>query len=88
MKTFGLPTEENFPGWKNLKYSKTLNFNRYPPTKFSDKFKKDAISENGIKLIKEMLHYDSNKRITASKALKHEWFKESPMCPLEEMPRI
>jgi len=28
--------------------------------------------------MKEMLQLDPTKRITASKALKHEWFRESP----------
>lgn len=28
--------------------------------------------------MREMLQLDPNKRITAAKALKHEWFRESP----------
>ena len=33
-----------------------------------------------------MLIMDPNKRITAAKALKHEWFKESPPTEIENMP--
>lgn len=49
---------------------------------------KGIISENGIKLMKEMLVLDPSKRITAAKALKHDWFKEAPPCPIEQMPRF
>jgi len=36
--------------------------------------------------MKEMLMMDPNKRINASKALKHDWFKESPPCDIDKMP--
>lgn len=38
--------------------------------------------------MKEMLVLDPSKRITAAKALKHDWFKEAPPCPIEQMPRF
>jgi len=38
--------------------------------------KECRLSELGIDLLKQMLTLDPNKRITAGKALKHEWFKE------------
>jgi hypothetical protein len=52
---FGTPTEQTWPGWSQQKYAKTLSFNKYAPSKFSDKIKKGVISDNGIKLMREML---------------------------------
>ena len=39
-----------------------------------------------MKLMKEMLQMDPTKRISAAKALKHDWFKEAPHQDMELMP--
>ncbi|CAI9089487.1 OLC1v1024071C1 [Oldenlandia corymbosa var. corymbosa] len=43
-----------------------------------------ALSESGFDLLKRLLTYDPEKRITAEAALKHEWFFESPLPATKE----
>lgn len=86
-RMFGTPTDDVWPEWRTYKYSRNIQFNKYVGNKLIEKFPRHVISESGINLLKEMLTLDPNKRISASKALKHNWFKESPPCQsLELMP--
>ena len=77
-RLMGTPNEKNWPDWKNLKYARNLQFNQYIGNRLHEKFPKTIISEKGLNLLEEMLMLDPNQRISASKALNHEWFKEGP----------
>jgi cell division cycle 2-like protein len=80
-RVLGTPTDEVWPGWKNLPMATQIAFPKYPGIKLNDIIPKECrITEAGIDLIKQMLTLDPNKRITASRALKHEWFREQPMA--------
>ena len=99
----GTPNNTTWPGWKELKYARNINFKNHIGDKLSERFPKttstgDAlISDSGIDLLRQMLTYDPNKRITATKALKHPWFEEMPPAqdqelmptfpPMNEIPR-
>jgi cell division cycle 2-like len=76
-KLFGTPTDEIWPGWKNLPVAMQINFPKYPGIKLCDIIPKECrITDAGLDLIKQMLTLDPNKRITAARALKHPWFQE------------
>jgi len=83
-KTLGNPTSTTWPGWKELKYAKNLQPKNYAGSKLRDIFLKNpsigesCLTENGLDLLSRMLYYDPAKRITATEALKHPWFKEKP----------
>jgi len=83
-RTLGNPTSTNWPGWKELKYAKNLQPKNYAGSKLRDIFLKQSftgescLTENGLDLLSRMLYYDPAKRITATEALKHPWFKEGP----------
>lgn len=47
------------------------------------------LSDLGLDLMLKMMTYDPAKRITAEEALKHPWFKESPLPEaIEDMPQF
>lgn len=83
-KTLGNPTSTTWPGWKELKYAKNLQPKNYTGSKLRDLFLRNSfigescLTENGLDLLSRMLYYDPVKRITATEALKHPWFKEGP----------
>jgi len=83
-RTLGNPTSTTWPGWKELKHAKHLQLKNYPGSKLREIFLRNSfigeacLSENGLDLLSKMLYYDPAKRITASEALKHPWFKEGP----------
>ena len=100
-RTLGTPTNSSWPGWRELKLAKNLPFKNYIGKKLREKFTNALgecpLTDNGLDLLEKMLLYDPAKRMTASDALKHPWFKESPPCqeldlmptfpPMNEIPR-
>lgn len=69
-KVLGTPTDESWPGWRQLPVPSQYNFTKYPGLKLSEVIPKDCkLSESGIDLLKQMLTLNPGKRITASKAL-------------------
>lgn len=49
--------------------------NKYPQNKLREIISTDKLSDEGIDLLKRMLCPFPKKRISAEKALKHDWFK-------------
>ena len=70
----GTPNEDIWPGVTSLPDFK----NNFPQWKSKDLNKKlrNRFDLNGIDLIKKLLLYPPNKRITAKKALLHPWFDD------------
>lgn len=70
--------------------------NRYPENKLRSIIPKERLSDSGIDLLKKLLTPFPKKRITAQRALKHDWFKgaiadriEMPTCiAINEMDRV
>lgn len=92
-RTLGNPTSTTWPGWKELRYARNLQPKNYFGSKLPEIFLKNSfigeacLSENGLDLLAKMLYYDPSKRITATEALKHPWFKEGPPAQdIELMP--
>jgi len=101
-KNLGTPTNATWPGWRELKFASNFTVNApYTGNKLKDKFIQKLgecpLSKDGLDLLDKLLCYDPSKRLTASEALKHPWFKESPPAqekdlmptfpPMNEMPR-
>lgn len=59
--------------------------NRHPENKLRQVIPKEKLSDSGVDLLKKMLVPYPKKRITAEKALKHDWFKEK-IAERQEMP--
>ena len=53
--------------------------NKYPENKLRSAIPKDRLSDTGLDLLNKLLTCYPKKRITAERALKHDWFK-GPMA--------
>ncbi|XP_061366564.1 cyclin-dependent kinase G-2-like [Gastrolobium bilobum] len=83
-RTLGTPNEKIWPGLSKLPRSK-VNFVKQPYNMLRKKFPaasftgSHVLSELGFDLLKQLLNYDPEKRITAEAALLHDWFQEAPL---------
>ena len=71
MQFLGTPNFNNIPYYNNL----NINVSQilfYPPTDFNEKFVN--LDDNGKDLLKRMLNYDPDKRISCKEALEHPYF--------------
>jgi cell division cycle 2-like protein len=83
-KLVGTPNETIWPGFSSLPGAKAIFANqpynqlrgKFPVTSFTGS---PVLSNSGLDLLKKLLAYDPEKRITAEDALKHEWFSEVPL---------
>jgi len=57
---------------------KEMSFVNQPYNNLRQKFPPQCLTETGFDLLNKFLTYDPAKRITASEALKHAYFSESP----------
>lgn len=89
----GIPTEQNWPlfekllsagmfRWKNRKQEELEIFKRFPvnaPVSATQAF----LDSNGFDMLQKLLTLDPSKRITASEALDHAYFREgvAPKTP-------
>mmetsp|Transcript_34375 Transcript_34375/g.60249 ORF Transcript_34375/g.60249 Transcript_34375/m.60249 type:complete len:232 (-) Transcript_34375:2837-3532(-) len=79
----GTPTDENWPGWRTLKFAG--NVSRAYESCLRDKFPKVSfigaanLSDLGVELLDSMLRLDPSRRISARDALDHPWFEETPL---------
>lgn len=69
----GTPNESTYPGVTKLPKWKEYVDRNYPGVDWTKNFVK--LDKNGIDLLKKMLQIDPKKRISASEALEHEYFK-------------
>ncbi|KAF3288302.1 Serine/threonine-protein kinase ppk23 [Orbilia oligospora] len=82
----GVPTDEEWPGWRRLPNSKSLRFPRTKQTTghlLRSKF--PLLTTNGVSLLSSLLSLDPSKRITAEEALKHPYFRDDPKPKSEAM---
>jgi cell division cycle 2-like protein len=96
-KILGTPDEKIWPGWKDLPNVKRINFNKnysngnllrekFPKISYEDDF---VLTDKGFDLLKRLLNYNPDKRISAEQALLHPWFIENPqMSKIDQMPTL
>lgn len=84
----GTPNETIWPEINQLKIWNSVEFTKYKPGALRKLFRGEKLlSESGFDLLNGFLTMDPNKRLTATAALKHEWFKERPVAiPREYLP--
>lgn len=80
-KDLGSPSEKIWPGYSELPAVKKMTFTEYPYNNLRKRFGA-LLSDQGFDLMNKFLTYCPAKRITADEALKHEYFRESPL-PIE-----
>lgn len=79
-ENLGTPSEKIWKGYSELPMVKRINFAKHPYNNLQEKLGKPArLSSLGFDLMNRFLTYCPEKRITAETALKHEFFKESPL---------
>ena len=82
----GTPTEEEWPGMTHL--PSYMAFNRVEPVPLQTHFR--AASPRAVGLLRALLQFDPAKRLTASEALKHDFFTapDAPKpTPCADLPR-
>ncbi len=94
----GSPTEETWPDVKSFKNYLYVQGKKYAIGQLGDAMPKgeSGISLEGIDLLKNLLTANPKKRISAKKALSHQWFKAETtvreqmpkLNPLNEMDRV
>lgn len=77
-KDLGTPNDKIWPNFKDLPLTKKLNFPEFPYNTLRSRFG-NYLSDKGFELINKLLTYDPDRRISAEDALKHEFFKETPL---------
>lgn len=80
-KDLGSPSEKIWPGYGELPAVKKMTFTEYPYNNLRKRFGA-LLSDQGFDLINKFLTYCPSKRIMAEEALKHEYFRETPL-PIE-----
>lgn len=73
----GTPNERVWEGFNKLPHVEKWTFKEFPKSHWRKNFA--FLTEQGFDLLSALLRYDPAKRITASEALEHEWFKEKPL---------
>eukprot|EP00656_Telonema_subtile_P055196 TRINITY_DN847_c0_g1_i10.p1 TRINITY_DN847_c0_g1~~TRINITY_DN847_c0_g1_i10.p1 ORF type:complete len:391 (-),score=85.38 TRINITY_DN847_c0_g1_i10:317-1489(-) len=73
----GSPTEQRWPGVTSLPYYRQLN----PEIVYPDRLRRTlrSLKEDSVDLLCKLLTLDPPKRISAQKALDHDWFWNDPM---------
>ncbi|XP_075223213.1 cyclin-dependent kinase 20-like isoform X2 [Lycorma delicatula] len=85
LRSLGTPTEASWPGLTSLPDYNKISFPPARPLPWSTLLP-DA-SPTTIDLARQFLVYDTEKRLSAKKALAHAYFYSPPLpCSLEEMP--
>ncbi|CAL9702480.1 unnamed protein product [Knipowitschia caucasica] len=80
-KDLGSPSEKIWPGYNELPVVKKMSFTEYPYNNLRKRFGA-LLSDQGFDLMNKFLTYCPAKRITSDEALKHEYFRETPL-PIE-----
>ncbi|KAJ8257611.1 hypothetical protein GJAV_G00187670 [Gymnothorax javanicus] len=77
-KDLGSPSEKIWPGYNELPAVKKMTFTEHPYNNLRKRFGA-LLSDQGFDLMNKFLTYCPSKRITAEEALKHEYFRETPL---------
>ncbi|XP_071381170.1 cyclin-dependent kinase 11B [Centroberyx affinis] len=80
-KDLGSPSEKIWPGYGELPAVKKMTFTEYPYNNLRKRFGA-LLSDQGFDLMNKFLTYCPSKRILSDEALKHEYFRETPL-PIE-----
>ena len=86
IKILGSPNERNWPGVHELPDFRKITFPDTEPVDF--KLIVPDATEEAVDLFQSLVKYNSQQRVNANDALKHEYFSKSPLAAhLNAMPR-
>ncbi|XP_061127883.1 cyclin-dependent kinase 11B isoform X1 [Syngnathus typhle] len=77
-KDLGSPSEKIWPGYNELPAVKKMSFTEYPYNNLRKRFGA-LLSDQGFDLMNKFLTFCPTKRILSDEALKHEYFRETPL---------
>jgi len=77
-KLLGSPHVSEWPEWQTLPDAKHFKFNKRIPNDLRSLFPENRLSPYGLDFMRRMLSYNPITRLSASKALQHEYWEESP----------
>lgn len=87
LRVLGTPTEAIWPGLSELPDYNKITFPETTPLPFEKVF--PDVSTDAVDLVKRFLVYPSDLRISAAKALLHEYFFTEPLaCAPSQLPRL
>ena len=82
-RVLGAPTEDKWPGYRDLPLARTVKWKQQPHSKLRERFPPHAFGKNttslsneGFDLLSRLLHLDPAQRLTAAEALDHAFFRE------------
>eukprot|EP01125_Pyxidicula_operculata_P012913 TRINITY_DN4251_c1_g3_i5.p1 TRINITY_DN4251_c1_g3~~TRINITY_DN4251_c1_g3_i5.p1 ORF type:complete len:521 (+),score=174.19 TRINITY_DN4251_c1_g3_i5:676-2238(+) len=79
-KTLGSVNESDWPGYSSLPNSKKFNISsKKTASSLRNLIPSNRLSDKGFDLLRQLLTYNPDKRITASEALRHPYFEEQPI---------
>jgi len=86
----GTPSEEDWPGVSTLRLWQEFGPKKPFPRKIRTIFRNTPkVDELGLDLLDQMLALNPEKRISATDAINHAYFKEDPLpCKTTELPRL
>lgn len=77
-KDLGTPSEKIWPGYSELPLVKKIQFAEHPYNNLANRFGQ-KLTNSGFDLMNRFLTYCPSRRINAEDALKHDFFKETPL---------
>ncbi|KAL1122879.1 hypothetical protein AAG570_003205 [Ranatra chinensis] len=86
IRTLGTPNESSWPGLQSLPDFNKITFPPSEPVPWEDLL--PDVPSTGVDLVKSLILYDGNQRISAAKALTHPYFFTNPLpMPEKLMPK-
>ncbi|XXQ34371.1 Cyclin-dependent kinase 2 like protein [Plasmodiophora brassicae] len=84
-RMLGAPNGHVWTGFSKLPHANSVHFPNYTSNNLATEF--DELSDLGLDLMNGLLTLDPSKRLTAVKALQHDYFREQPLpTPVDKMP--
>lgn len=77
IELLGTPNDQIWPGFSKLPVPEKFTFQNQPYNRLKSRL--PHLSQSGLDLLNRMLTFDPNRRISATDALNHEFFKENPL---------
>jgi cell division cycle 2-like protein len=75
----GTPTERSWPDFPRLPHCQSFQFAQYRDQGSLDRLMKGRLPPSGMDLLRGLLTFDPERRLTAAEALQHPFFTESPL---------
>lgn len=82
-KLMGTPDETTWPGWRQLSGARNVQFQQQKYDILGQKFTESELTPKGTSLMRQLLFYDPERRISARLAMTHAYFTTEKPRPKE-----